>query len=117
MVLSQLSYCPKRLDGTHILAPAGVPSKEVRGENAHRTLHQFLVCLRGSCTVVLDDAREREEIVLDSPRIGLYIPPMTWVTQYRHSADALLLVLASEAYDPDDYLRDYDEFRRLALAT
>ena len=42
---------------------------------------------------------------------------MTWVTQYRHSADALVLVLAGEAYDPDDYLCDYDEFRRLALAT
>jgi acetyltransferase-like isoleucine patch superfamily enzyme/dTDP-4-dehydrorhamnose 3,5-epimerase-like enzyme len=94
-----------------------VPSKEVRGENAHRTLHQFLVCLRGSCTVMLDDAREREEFILDSPRVGLYIPPKIWVAQYRHSADALVLVLASEAYDPDDYLRDYGEFQKLVLGS
>jgi UDP-2-acetamido-3-amino-2,3-dideoxy-glucuronate N-acetyltransferase len=52
--------------------------------------------------------------VLDSPRQALYLPPMTWGTQYRYTPDAVLLVLASEKYDPDDYIRDYAEFRRLA---
>jgi UDP-2-acetamido-3-amino-2,3-dideoxy-glucuronate N-acetyltransferase len=87
-----------------------VPGKDVRGEHAHRRCHQFLVCLRGSLSVVVDDGKSSEEIALDRPSIGLYLPPMVWAVQYRYSADALLLVFASEPYDADDYIRDYDEF-------
>lgn len=90
-----------------------VPSKEVRGEHAHRRCHQFIVCARGSLTVVVDDGAASEEIVLDSPGLGLYLPPMVWAIQYKYSADALLLVLASDPYDPADYIRDYDEYRKL----
>jgi hypothetical protein len=60
--------------------------------------------------VVVDDGRSSEEIVLDRPSIGLYVPPMTWAVQYQYSADGLLLVFASDLYDPADYIRDYDEF-------
>ncbi len=87
-----------------------VPSREVRGEHAHRQCHQFLVCAHGECRVIADDGKEREEIVLDSPGIGVHIPPMVWATQYRYSPDAVLLVLASEVYQPEDYIRDYGEF-------
>jgi acetyltransferase-like isoleucine patch superfamily enzyme/dTDP-4-dehydrorhamnose 3,5-epimerase-like enzyme len=87
-----------------------VKRKEVRGEHAHRKLHQFLVCVKGSCSVVVDDGENREEIVLDSPATGLHIPPMIWGIQYKYSADAVLLVLASETYNAADYIRDYDEF-------
>lgn len=87
-----------------------VPNKEVRGEHAHRRCHQFLVCPRGSVTVVTDDGTASEEIVLDSPNLGLYVPPLVWAVQYQYSTDALLLVFASDYYDPDDYIRDYDEF-------
>jgi dTDP-4-dehydrorhamnose 3,5-epimerase-like enzyme len=87
-----------------------VPSKEVRGENAHRMLEQLVVCLRGSCAVMVDDGKERDEIVLDTPALGLYVPAMTWTTVYRHTPDALVLVMASQPYDPADYIRDYDEF-------
>ena len=87
-----------------------VPSENVRGEHAHRTCHQFLVCARGSCRVVVDDGRVREEIALDRSDLGLHIPPMTWGIQYRYSRDALLLVFASHAYDAADYIRDYDAF-------
>ena len=90
-----------------------VPSREVRGENAHKRLEQFVVCLNGSCAVVLDDGREREEVVLASRSLGLYVPPLVWTTFYRHAPDALVLVLASAKYDPDDYVRDYEEFKRL----
>ena len=90
-----------------------VPNDKVRGEHAHRKLKQFLVCLRGRCSVVVDDGRNREEIVLDSPQAGLYVPPMVWAVQYKYSTDAVLLVLASAEYDPADYIRDYDEFLRL----
>lgn len=88
-----------------------VPSREVRGEHAHRTLEQLLVCLKGSVAVVVDDGERREEIVLDSPEHALYLPPMVWGIQYKYSSDAVLLVLASAAYDAADYIRDYDEFR------
>lgn len=87
-----------------------VPSKEVRGEHAHKTLHQFLLCVRGSCAVVVDDGDDRREVVLDRPSVGLYLPPMIWATQYNYTPDALLLVLASDSYDADDYIRDYDEY-------
>ena len=87
-----------------------VPGSEIRGERAHRTCHQFVVCARGSCSVVVDDGKAREEFQLDHPTIGIYIPPMVWATQFKHSSDAMLLVLASERYDADDYIRDYRAF-------
>ena len=90
-----------------------VPGKDVRGEHAHRRCHQFLVCLRGSVSVVVDDGKAAEEVVLREPDTGLYVPPMIWAVQYRYSEDAMLLVIASDHYDAADYIRDYDEFRSL----
>lgn len=90
-----------------------VPSREIRGEHAHKTLHQFLVCVKGSCVVVVDDGQHRDEIRLDTPNRGLHLPPMVWATRYKYSPDAVLLVLASAPYDAGDYLRDYDEFLAL----
>lgn len=87
-----------------------VPSKEIRGEHAHKKLHQFLVCVKGACAIVVDDGVRREEIVLDRPNLGLHVPPMTWTTHYRYSPDAVLLVLASAPYENEDYIRNYDEF-------
>jgi acetyltransferase-like isoleucine patch superfamily enzyme len=92
----------------------GVTSRDVRGEHAHRTLHQFLVCAHGECHLIVDDGQRKEEIVLDSAAIGVHVPPMVWAVQYRHSPDAVLLVMASDAYDPTDYIRDYNEFLELA---
>jgi acetyltransferase-like isoleucine patch superfamily enzyme/dTDP-4-dehydrorhamnose 3,5-epimerase-like enzyme len=89
-----------------------VPTREVRGEHAHRRCQQLLTCLCGSVHVVVDDGTDRQEYVLDSPELALYVPPMVWAIQYKYSPDALLLVLASETYDADDYIRDYDEFVR-----
>jgi dTDP-4-dehydrorhamnose 3,5-epimerase-like enzyme len=87
-----------------------VPSAETRGEHAHYRCKQFLICVRGRCSVVADDGRNREEFMLNKPDIGLYLPPMTWGIQYMYSADAMLLVFASEHYDKSDYIRDYAEF-------
>ena len=88
-----------------------VPSEELRGEHAHRACHQFLICVKGSCRALLDDGITRKEVVLDQPNIGLYMPPMIWGTQYRYTHDAVLLVLASHAYDATDYIRAYDDFQ------
>lgn len=87
-----------------------VPSRETRGEHAHRTCHQLLICVRGSCVAVADDGRTRHEFILDSPNRALHMPPMIWGTQYKYSQDAMLLVFASHHYDPDDYIRDYEQF-------
>ena len=87
-----------------------VPSREVRGEHAHRECQQFLVCMKGSCSVVVDDGRKRAEILLDRPNIGLLIPPMVWATEYKYSEDALLMVIASDVYEAEDYIRDYDQY-------
>lgn len=90
-----------------------VDTEQVRGEHAHRTLHQFLVCVHGRCAVVADDGRHRQEFILDSPHIGIYIPPMTWAVQYKYSRDGVLMALVSDVYDPGDYIRDYAEFLAL----
>jgi acetyltransferase-like isoleucine patch superfamily enzyme/dTDP-4-dehydrorhamnose 3,5-epimerase-like enzyme len=87
-----------------------VPSAEVRGEHAHRRCHQFLVCARGSVSVVVDDGKSREEILLDVPNVGIHLPPMVWGIQYAYSPDAVLLVFCSEYYDAADYIRDYSAF-------
>lgn len=93
-----------------------VPSKETRGEHAHKECHQFLVCVHGSVSVLVDDGVSRAEVCLDSPTLGLYVPPMIWVVQYKYSQDAVLLVFASHEYDPGDYIRNYEQFVELANA-
>jgi acetyltransferase-like isoleucine patch superfamily enzyme/dTDP-4-dehydrorhamnose 3,5-epimerase-like enzyme len=100
-----LPFVPKRC-----FTVFAVPSKEVRGAHAHRALEQLLICLTGSISVVVDDAVSRQELVLDSPELALHVPPMVWAIQYKYSADAVLLVLASDLYQADDYIRDYDQF-------
>lgn len=87
-----------------------VKSHEIRGEHAHREIDQFLVCVSGSCSVVVDDGVNREEYMLNHPGIAIHIPPMVWGIQYKYSKDAVLLVLASGKYDAKEYIRDYDEF-------
>lgn len=94
-----------------------VPSVETRGEHAHRECHQFLICVRGSVSVVADDGHKRQEFVLDRPDLGLHLPPMVWGIQYKYSSDAMLLVFASHYYDASDYVRDYEEFLALAGAS
>src|SRR5262249_13150535 len=61
-----------------------VPSRELRGEHAHRECHEFLICLKGSVSVVADDGRHRTEVLLDSANQGLYLPPMSWRTLYKY---------------------------------
>jgi len=93
-----------------------VPSQETRGEHAHRICHQFLICVKGSVRVLADDGARREEFTLNSPSVGLHLPPMIWGTQYQYSPGAVLLVFASEGYDSEEYIRHYDEFIALTSA-
>jgi acetyltransferase-like isoleucine patch superfamily enzyme len=101
----EIPFLPKRY-----FLVLNVPSDKTRGEHAHRECHQFLVCVKGSCAVVVDDLQQRCEVQLDAPDVGVYLPPMTWGIQYKYSSDAVLLVFASHHYAADDYIRDYDAF-------
>jgi UDP-2-acetamido-3-amino-2,3-dideoxy-glucuronate N-acetyltransferase len=103
-----LPFVPKRFFLVY-----DVPGRDVRGEHAHRELHQLLICITGSCAVVVDDGQNRCEVVLDRPTLGLHVPPMVWATQYKFTAEAVLLVLASDIYKANDYIRNYDEYLEL----
>ncbi len=102
---TDLPFVPKRS-----FTVFDVPTRDVRGEHAHRVCEQFLICVRGAVSCMVDDGIARQEFRLDRPDIGLYMPAMIWGTQYNYSPDAVLLVLASEEYDPGDYIRDYEQF-------
>lgn len=81
-----------------------------RGYHAHKKLKQVLICVSGSCKLLLDDGREKNVVSLDSPSKGLYIESNIWREIFDFSHDAVLMVLASEYYDESDYIRNYNDF-------
>jgi len=81
-----------------------------RGFHAHKNLKQICIAVKGSCTFILNDGNKKEEIILNNPNKGLYIENLIWREMKDFSSDCVLVVLASEHYDEDDYIRDYDEF-------
>ena len=87
-----------------------VPAGESRGGHAHKRLRQLVIALSGSFHVTLDNGKERETVLLNHPWQGLLIETDTWRTLDDFSSGAVCLVLASEHYDEDDYIYDYDEF-------
>jgi len=103
-----LPFAPQRFFVVH-----SVPNSQVRGEHAHKELHEFVVALKGSVKISIMNSDAERIFVLDDPTMGLHIPPMTWRVLSEYSLDAILLVLASDKYDPDDYIRDLNEFRAL----
>ena len=82
-----------------------------RGFHAHKKLHQMAVCISGSCRMILDDGVEREVVEMNSNLVGVDLPPMLWHEMHGFSSDCILLVVASDCYDEDDYLRDYGQFK------
>ena len=84
----------------------------IRGYHAHKTLEQILVCIHGTCKIRLDNGKESKVVPLEKPYEGLYVPPGMWREMFDFSPDAVLLVFASELYDADDYIRNYDEFKK-----
>lgn len=88
----------------------GIREGAHRGFHAHKKLQQILVCIHGSCKILLDNGKEKEIVLLDKPNKGLYISNNMWREMYDFSSDAVLLVLASELYDESDYIRNYDDY-------
>jgi dTDP-4-dehydrorhamnose 3,5-epimerase-like enzyme len=87
-----------------------VPTATDRGAHAHKTLHQFLVCLSGSFDVSVDDGCHQFVFHLNRPWQGLHIPPMIWASEINFDPGSICLVLASDLYDESDYYRDYAIF-------
>lgn len=85
-----------------------------RGFHAHKELKQVAIAVRGSCRFVLDDGSERVEVLLDNPAQGLLIESFMWREMYDFSEDCVLMVLADQLYDESDYIRDYEDFLRIA---
>ncbi len=81
-----------------------------RGFHAHKSLEQILVCIHGSCKILLDSGWEKKIVSLEKPYEGLYISNDMWREMFDFSPDAVLLVLASDYYREEDYIRSYDEF-------
>lgn len=90
-----------------------VPGGETRGGHAHKKLEQFIIAASGSFDVVLDDVSNRKRVSLNRSYYGLYIPSMIWRELENFSSGSVCLVLASELYDEDDYIRDYEVYKNI----
>ena len=108
VALEEFRDIPFRIKRVYYMYDTG--AGVVRGRHAHRSLEQILVCIHGSCKILLDNGREKKIVPLERPYEGLYVANDMWREMYDFSPDAVLLVLASEPYDEKDYIRDYDEF-------
>jgi len=87
-----------------------VPGGESRGSHAHRDLEQLIIAASGSFKVTLDDGKDKRTFFLNRPYQGLYVKPGMWRDLEDFSSGAVCLVLASELYQADDYIRNYEEF-------
>jgi dTDP-4-dehydrorhamnose 3,5-epimerase-like enzyme len=85
----------------------------VRGRHAHHALEQAIFCVHGSCVMDLDDGKQETSVTLSSPATGVYVGPHLWHVLREFSADAVVLVLASQLYEEADYIRDYADFQRI----
>lgn len=90
----------------------GTKQDVTRGLHAHLALKQVMLCVTGSCRILLDDGVTRESVLLDSPTKGLLVDGLVWREMNQFSHDCVLLVIASEHYDESDYIRDYDVFKK-----
>jgi dTDP-4-dehydrorhamnose 3,5-epimerase-like enzyme len=88
----------------------GTKENTPRGNHSHYKTKQYLVTVNGSCKVTLDNGKKQETFNLNKPNLGLFQDALVWGNMHDFSSDCVLLVLASEHYDENDYIRDYDEF-------
>lgn len=90
-----------------------VPGGETRGGHAYKENEEFIVALSGSFDIVLDDGRERKVYSLNRSYYGLYVPKMYWREMENFSTNSLALILSSTKYNVEDYIREYDEFKKI----
>lgn len=88
----------------------GTAQDAARGFHAHKELKQVAICLKGSCRFVMDDGKDKQQVILATPDKGLLIDAMQWHEMYDFSEDCVLMVLANDVYDESDYIREYSKF-------
>jgi hypothetical protein len=103
--LKNLPFIPSRVFYLY-----DIPAGESRGAHSHRECHQFIIAASGSFEVSMDDAVNKKTVTLNRPFYGIFIPPGIWANEFNFSSGAICLVLASEKYSEQDYIRDYSEF-------
>ena len=103
------NHIPFEIKRTYLIYD--VPGGQVRGGHAYKTLHEFIIALSGSFDVVLDDGREKKVVSLNRSYTGLFVPHLIWKNLENFSTNSVCLILASDYYDENDYIRDYDEFK------
>ena len=108
VALEEFKDIPFRIKRVYYMYDTG--KGVTRGYHAHKSLEQILICIHGSCKIMLDNGSERKVIPLEKPYEGLYVSHLMWREMFDFSPDAVLMVLASELYDESDYIRDYDVF-------
>lgn len=87
-----------------------IPGGESRGAHAHKTCHQFLIAASGAFEVLLNDGKVQRQVLLNRPNIGLHVLPGIWASEINFSSGSICLVLTSEVFQEDDYIRDYGDF-------
>lgn len=112
VVLDKFSEIPFKMKRVYYLF--GMKADVSRGFHAHKKLHQIAFCISGTCRMIIDDGVNREDFIMESPSVGIDLPPMLWHEMHDFSADSVLLVIASDEYDESDYIRNYDEFMNLS---
>lgn len=109
VALEEFKDIPFEIKRVYYMYDTGVGVR--RGFHAHKSLEQILICIHGSCKILLDNGREKKVVSLEKPYEGLYIANDMWREMYDFSEDAVLLVLASDYYKESDYIRDYEKFK------
>ena len=108
VALQNDSNCP--FDIKRVFYIFDVPSGVMRGDHANRDSRFLFIVLKGQCKIRVDNGEVQKEIVLNTPKQGLYLDRMVWKQMYDFSSDCVLLVLSDTYYNKDEYIRDYDEF-------
>ena len=111
-LVEEFKHIPFKIERTYWIYD--VPGGEKRGGHAYRENQEFIVALSGSFDVVLDDGKEKKLYSLNRSYYGLYVPKGWWRQMENFSTNALALVLASTPYTKEDYIYDYQEFKRYA---
>ena len=113
VVMEELNHVPLAIARVFVVrAHAGA----IRGQHAHRLCTQFMTCPSGSIEVCCEDGGEVATYVLDEPNTGLLVPPSIWAQQVYLTSGSVLMVLCDRPYEPQDYIRDYAEFKAYRLA-
>lgn len=109
-VIEELKDIPFKIERTYWIYD--VPGGEKRGGHAYKENQEFIVALSGSFDVVLDNGTEKTTFSLNRSYNGLYVPKGMWREMVNFSTNSLALVLSSTKHDPEDYIRDYNDFKQ-----